>query len=69
MTLDLIRNAPLRLEELARRFVLGVGASIEGETLDVSRKALERLDYSRLLMEADRAQRAAAERASKPSGG
>lgn len=62
LTLDLLRTAPLRLEELARRFILGLGASVAGEGLEVSKRALERLDYGRLLAEADRAKRAAAER-------
>lgn len=62
LTLELVRSAPLRLEELSRRFVLGLGASIAGEPLEASKKALERLDYGRLLAEADRAKRAAAER-------
>jgi hypothetical protein len=58
LTLELLDRAPLRLEELARRFVLEIGASIAGETLEASRKALERLDYGRLLAEAERAKRA-----------
>jgi hypothetical protein len=62
LTLDLLKRAPLRLEELARRFVMGLGASIAGEALEVSRKALERLDYGRLLAEAERAKRDAAGR-------
>ena len=44
------------------RFILGLGASVAGEPLEASQKALERLDYNRLLAEADRAKRAAAER-------
>ena len=67
LTLDLLRSAPLRLEELARRFVLGLGASVAGESLEASKKALERLDYSRLLAEADRAKRAAASASGKGS--
>lgn len=65
LTLELLRAAPLRLEELARRFILGLGASVEGEALVDSKRALERLDYSRLLAEADRAKRAAAERSGR----
>jgi hypothetical protein len=58
VTLDLLRDAPLRREELARRLILGLGASIAGETLPDARAALERLDYARLMAEADRARRA-----------
>jgi hypothetical protein len=65
LTLDLLRSAPLRLEELARRFVLGLGASIAGESVEASRKALERLDYGRLMAEADRAKRVAADKAGR----
>jgi hypothetical protein len=63
LTLELLRSGPLRVEELARRFVLGLGASILGEPLETSKKALERLDYGRLVAEAERAKKAAAERA------
>jgi hypothetical protein len=59
LTLELLERAPLRLEELARRFILNLGASVAGETLDASRAALSRLDYNRLMAEADRAKRAA----------
>jgi hypothetical protein len=65
LTLELLRTAPLRLEELARRFVLGLGASVAGEELENTKRALERLDYGRLLAEADRAKRAAAERSGR----
>jgi hypothetical protein len=38
---------------------LNLGASVAGETLEASRAALTRLDYSRLMTEAERAKRAA----------
>ncbi|MDC3958380.1 hypothetical protein [Polyangium jinanense] len=59
VTLDLLRGSPLRREELARRLVLGLGASVAGESLAEARAALERLDYGRLMAEAERARRAA----------
>lgn len=59
LTRELVERAPLRLEELARRFILNLGASVAGETLEASRAALTRLDYSRLIAEAERAKRAA----------
>jgi len=57
VTLDLLRGSPLRREELARRLVLGLGASVAGESLAEARAALDRLDYGRLMAEADRARR------------
>jgi hypothetical protein len=65
VTLELLQGGPLRREELARRLVLGLGGSVAGERLPDSRAALERLDYGRLMAEAERAKRAAAERSAK----
>ncbi len=62
LTLPLLRQSPLRVEELARRFLAGLGASVQGESAAVSRQRLERLDYGRLLAEAERAKEAAADR-------
>ncbi|HVK63148.1 MAG TPA: hypothetical protein VM694_01670 [Polyangium sp.] len=59
VTLDLLRQSPLRREELAHRLILGLGASVAGESLAEARAALERLDYGRLMAEAERARRAA----------
>lgn len=58
VTLELLGQSPLRREELARRIILGFGASIRGEKLVDSRAALERLDYGRLMEESNRARRA-----------
>jgi len=58
VTLELLAQSPLRREELARRVILGFGASIHGEKLAESRAALERLDYGRLMEESNRARRA-----------
>lgn len=57
VTLELLGQSPLRREELARRMILGFGASIRGEKLTESRAALERLDYGRLMEESNRARR------------
>ena len=62
LTLELLRQSPLRVEELARRFIALLGGSVLGETQKVSHARLERLDYGRLLAEAERAKKAAAER-------
>lgn len=57
VTLELLAQSPLRREELARRVILGFGAAIRGEKLSDSRAALERLDYGRLMEEANRARK------------
>jgi hypothetical protein len=64
LTLDLLRQSPLRVEELARKFVARLGVPVGGESAQESRRRLERLDYERLLAEAERA-RAAAEKQSQ----
>jgi hypothetical protein len=62
LSMELLRQGPLRVEELARRFVAALGATVRGETAKVSRQRLERLDYGRLLAEAEHAREAAAAR-------
>jgi hypothetical protein len=59
LTAELLRLAPLRVQELARRFIAALGAAVRGETAAVSQQRLERLDYGRLLAEAERAKQAA----------
>lgn len=65
LTLELLRQSPLRVEELARRFIAELGAGVRGETPQVSRERLARLDYGKLLAEAERAKQAAADRVEK----
>jgi hypothetical protein len=55
----------LRVEELARRLLAVLGASVVGESAEESKKTLHRLDYARLLAEAEQAKIAAAGRAEK----
>jgi hypothetical protein len=63
LTIDLLRQSPLRLEELTRRWLfMGLGALVEGEPPEVSFLALQRLDYARLLAEVDRARLSAEDR-------
>jgi hypothetical protein len=62
LTLELLLTSSLRLEELARRWLSELGATIAGETDETSREALTRLDYARLLAEVDRAKLSAEER-------
>jgi hypothetical protein len=65
LTPELLRQSPLRVEELARRFIALLGAAVRGESEAESRRRLERLDYGRLLAEAERAKQAAADRVEK----
>ena len=65
VTLELLAQSPLRREELARRVILGFGASVRGEKLAESRAALERLDYGRLMDESNRARQALREQGSR----
>jgi hypothetical protein len=62
LTLDLLARGPLRVEELARRLLAGLGLAVRGESERTARERLERLDYGRLLAEAERAREAAAGR-------
>jgi hypothetical protein len=62
LTLELLRQSPLRVEELARRFLAALRATVRGESAKVSKQRLERLDYGRLLAEAERAKQAATDR-------
>jgi len=62
LTLELLRQSSLRLEELARRWIASLGALVAGEEPEASRAALERLDYGRLLAEVERAKMSAEER-------
>jgi hypothetical protein len=65
LTLELLGQSPLRLEELARRWTQALGAGIAGETEKESAQRLERLDYGKLLEEAERAKQAAETRQAK----
>lgn len=62
LTLELLLSSPLRLEELARRFIAALGATVDGEEPEESWAALVRLDYGRLLAEVDRAKLSAEQR-------
>jgi hypothetical protein len=58
LTLELLGRSSLRVEELCRRLLAGLGAAVSGEAPRVSKERLERLDYGRLLAEAERAKEA-----------
>ena len=62
LTVDLIRESPLRAQEFCRHLIAHLGAGVRGETAEESARQLERLDYGRLLAEAERAKMSAADR-------
>ncbi len=62
LTPMLLRASGPRVEELTRAWLDRLGVAVEGESPDVSRAALERLDYARLVQQAQEARRLAAER-------
>lgn len=62
LTLELLRQSPLRVEEFARQFIARLGATVQGESPAESKRRLERLDYATILHEAERAKLAADER-------
>jgi len=59
LTMELLRQGPLRVEEFARQLLARLGAQVAGETVEHSRERLERLDYECLLSEAERARESA----------
>lgn len=65
LTVDVLGQSEQRVEELARRFLAAIRAGIAGETPEESKKRLHKLDYARLLDEAEKAKEAAAERAER----
>jgi hypothetical protein len=65
LTMEVLSQSELRIEEFARLFIGRLGASIVGENAADSQKRLERLDYGRLLAEAKRAQESASGRADR----
>ncbi|QSQ21883.1 hypothetical protein JY651_43175 [Pyxidicoccus parkwayensis] len=65
LTLELLGQSPLRMEELARRWASALGAGFQGETEEESAQRLARLDYAKLLEEAERAKQAAEARQGK----
>lgn len=62
LTMELLVESPLRIEEFVRHFLARLGAGVEGETVQAAQARLERLDYRNLLAEAERARESAEER-------
>jgi hypothetical protein len=59
LTMAVLRMSALRVEELARAQLAALGIVIAGETAAQSAGALQRLDYERLLAQAEQARQAA----------
>lgn len=62
LTMAVLRQSELRSEELARKLARRLGVPIWGETEEESEHELDRLDYGRLLAEAERAKELAEDR-------
>lgn len=62
LTVSLLLESPLRREEFVRHFVAQIGGEILGEDPADSAERLRRLDYRKLLEEADRARSSAEDR-------
>jgi len=65
LTLEVLSQSEQRVEELARRFLAALRAGVTGESAEESKTRLHKLDYGRLLEEADKARTAAADRAER----
>lgn len=62
LTLEVLRLSPVRIEEFARRLLFLLGADIAGESSEQSRQMLEKIDYNKLLKEAEEAKNSAESR-------
>jgi hypothetical protein len=62
LTLSLLRQSDVRIEEFARHFAGHLGVFWHGESAEQSKQRLQQLDYKRLLAEADEAKKQAEER-------
>jgi hypothetical protein len=62
LTLSLLRQSDVRVEEFARHFADRLGVSWRGESAEQSKERLHQLDYKRLLAEAEEARKQAEER-------
>ncbi len=62
LTMELLRQSDLRVEEFTRQFIARLGAGVLGEPPEQSRIRQHALDYARLLEEAEKAKVSAEER-------
>ena len=65
LTIEVLNQSDQRVEELARRFLAALRVNVNGEAPEESKKRLHKLDYGRLLHEAEKAREAAAQRAER----
>jgi hypothetical protein len=63
LTIELLVESPLRREEFLRHFISMIEGTVFGETLDQSNERLKRLDYAKLMAEAEKARVSAGDRA------
>lgn len=63
LTMELLRQSPLRVEELARHVLAALALGIVGESAEASAERRRALDYGRLLQEAEQARQDAEARA------
>lgn len=62
LTIDVVSQSDVRLEELARHFCKHAELPIAGETTDASTARLSEIDFARLIAEADAARSSAEDR-------
>jgi hypothetical protein len=62
LTLAILRQSEVRVEEFARHFAAQLGVNWHGETSEQSADRLQKIDYKRLLAEAEDAKKSAEER-------
>jgi hypothetical protein len=62
LTLSLLRQSEVRIEEFARHLAFHLGVFWQGESAEQSKQRLHQLDYRRLLAEAEEAKKQAEER-------
>jgi hypothetical protein len=62
LTLTVLRQSEVRVEEFARHLAHHLGVSWQGESRQDSERRLQQIDYKRLLAEAEEAKRQAQER-------
>ena len=62
LTLEVLQQSDVRLEEFARHFCAEFGLAIDGETSEVAAARLHDIDFARLMKEAETARNSAADR-------
>jgi hypothetical protein len=62
LTREVLGRSPARIEELARAWIAGLGAGVDGETPRESKARLAQLDYAALLARVEKAKLSAEDR-------